>query len=86
MTAHCPPQEQLERLLDDHLETIEDSALARHVESCAECQDRLEQLLSDSGSSSAPLQTDPLTADVLLIRLKKRGRREDETDQPPGRP
>ena len=30
MSAHCLPQEQLERLLDDRLETIEDAALARH--------------------------------------------------------
>ena len=45
MTAHCPPEEQLEQLLDDRLEATEDAALARHVESCAECQDRLEQLL-----------------------------------------
>jgi hypothetical protein len=35
----------LERLLDDRLETIEDSALARHVGICTECQDRLERLL-----------------------------------------
>jgi anti-sigma factor RsiW len=44
MSAHCPPQEQLERLVDDSLEAAEDSALARHVESCPECQDRLERL------------------------------------------
>ena len=79
MSAHCPPQEQLEQLLDDRLEATEDAALARHVESCAECQARLEQLLSGSVSSSAPLQTDPVVADDLLIRLKKRGRRGDET-------
>ncbi len=40
MSPHCPPEEQLERLLDDRLEKIEDAALARHVESCAECQAR----------------------------------------------
>ena len=45
MSPHCPPVEQLERLLDDRLEAIEDAALARHVESCAECQARLERLL-----------------------------------------
>jgi hypothetical protein len=27
MSAHCPPVEQLERLLDDRLEIIEDAAL-----------------------------------------------------------
>jgi anti-sigma factor RsiW len=45
VNAHCPPAEQLERLLDDRLETIEDSTLAQHVESCQECQARLERLL-----------------------------------------
>ena len=70
MTAHCPPQEHLEQLLDDRLDATEDSTLARHVESCAECQDRLEQLLSGSVSSSAPLQCNSETADAVLIRLK----------------
>ena len=79
MRSHCPPEEHLEQLLDDRLEATEDAALARHVESCTECQDRLEQLLSGSVSSSAPLQTDAVTADDLLLRLKKRGRRGDET-------
>ena len=79
MSAHCPPQEQLERLLDDRLEASEDSVLARHVDICPECQDRLEHLLSGSVSAPAPLQTDPVVADDLLIRLKKRGRRRDET-------
>ncbi len=95
MTAHCPPEEQLERLLDDRLETAEDSALGRHVESCAECQARLERLLrkdevgrmkdekskgsSDSSFILHPSSLAPETADALLIRLKKRGRRGDET-------
>jgi hypothetical protein len=42
MIAHCPPREQLERLLDDRLKSIEDSALVRHVETCVEWQARLE--------------------------------------------
>jgi serine/threonine protein kinase len=79
MSAHCPPQEQLEQLLDDRLETAEDSALARHVESCAECQDRLERLFGESRSSSGSVQTNPQTTDALLIRLKKHGRVGDET-------
>ena len=79
MTAHCPPQEQLERLLDDCLEAAEDSALARHVESCAECQDRLERLFADSLSSLGHAPTNPEMSDALLMRLKKRGRRRDET-------
>ncbi len=85
MSAHCPPQEQLERLLDDRLETIEDAALARHVESCAACQARLEQLLSGSLSSLGPAQSNPEMADALLIRLKKRGRVGDEAVQLAGK-
>ena len=85
MSAHCPPQEQLERLLDDRLETIEDAGLARHIETCAECQDRLERLLAGSLSSQGPVQTNPETPDALLIRLKKRGRRGDETVQHAGK-
>jgi hypothetical protein len=59
MSAHCPPQEQLERLLDDRLETIEDAVLAPHVESCAQCQARLERLLAGSLASLGPAQTNP---------------------------
>ncbi len=81
MIAHCPPQEQLERLLDDRLETIEDSVLARHVESCTGCQSRLEGLLAGSRSPRGPAQTDPEVADAMLSRLKKRGRPRDETIQ-----
>ena len=62
MSAHakaagCPPQEQLERLLDDCLETIEDSTVARHVETCAECQARLERLLAGGLSTPSPAQS-----------------------------
>ena len=81
MSAHCPPQEQLEQLLDDRLETIEDAALARHVENCAECQARLERLLAGSLSSLGPPQTNPEMADALLIRLKKHGRRSGATPE-----
>jgi serine/threonine protein kinase/formylglycine-generating enzyme required for sulfatase activity len=79
MNAHCPPQEQLEQLLDDRLEASEDCALAKHVESCAECQERLEQLSAGSLSSPGPARTNPEMTDALLMRLKKRGRRSDET-------
>ncbi len=91
MTAHCPPEEQLERLLDDRLERSEDAALARHVESCAVCQARLERLLAGGPLTPLPrgewgegAQTTPEMSDALLIRLKKRGRRGDETVQLPG--
>ncbi len=102
MSAHCPPQEQLERLLDDRLDAIEDSTLARHVESCAQCQARLEQLVrkdevgrmkdeqSKGNSDSSfilppPSSLVPDMADALLIRLKKRDRRGDETGQLAGK-
>ena len=57
MSARCPPQEQLEQLLDDRLEAAEDAALTRHVEGCAQCQDRLERLLAGSLSSVGPAPT-----------------------------
>ena len=72
MSAHCPPEEQLEQLLDDRLETIEDAALARHVESCTQCQDRLERLFAGSLSSLGPAQSNPEMTDALLIRLNVR--------------
>jgi WD40 repeat protein len=37
----CPPDEKLTALLADALSTAERDALARHVEECAACQDRL---------------------------------------------
>jgi eukaryotic-like serine/threonine-protein kinase len=83
MSTPCPPQEQLERLLDDCLEAIEDAALARHVESCAECQDKLERLVAGSLSTPGPAQATPEMSDALLLRLKKRGRRPDETAKLP---
>ncbi len=79
MSAHCPPVEQLERLLDDCLETIEDSKLARHVETCAACQARLEHILASNSPSSLLIQSSSEGADVLLSRLKKRGQQGDET-------
>src|SRR3984957_10825733 len=85
MSAHCPPQEQLERLLDDRLETIEDATLARHLESCAECQARLERLLAGGPSSLGSTHTSPEMSDALLIRLKKRSRRGDQTVQLAGK-
>ena len=82
MSDRCPPQEHLEQLLDDRLEAIEDSALARHVESRAECQDRLERLLAGSLSCLGPAQATPEMADALLLRLKKRGRSAPAMDYP----
>src|SRR5438309_653917 len=98
MSVPYPPQEQLERLLDDRLETVEDTALTRHVETCAECQARLERLLrkdevgrmkveqsKGSSDSSFILPTSsfvPEMTDALLLRLKKRGRSTPTVDYP----
>jgi hypothetical protein len=82
MSTYCPPQEQLERLLDDSLETSADAALARHVETCAECQARLEQFLAGSLCTPGPAQATPEMADALLLRLKKRGRSTPTVDYP----
>jgi serine/threonine protein kinase len=82
MSALCPPQEQLERLVDDRLETREDAALTRHVESCAACQARLERLLAGSLSTPSPAPATPEMADALLLRLKQRGRSTPTVDYP----
>ncbi len=76
MSAPCPPQEQLERLLDDRLETSEDATLAQHVESCAACQARLEGLLAgqesggrrqESGVTRQESDASSLTPDSCLL-------------------
>ncbi|MCI0459204.1 MAG: protein kinase, partial [Gemmataceae bacterium] len=48
----CPPAEQLEQLLAARLGPVEQDALARHLEGCAACQDRLEDLTSDADPGS----------------------------------
>jgi hypothetical protein len=40
----CPSDEKLTGLLADALSTAERDALARHVEGCASCQERLARL------------------------------------------
>ena len=45
MSQRGPPEEHLERLLDNRLEAAEGSTVARHVGNCAACQARLERLL-----------------------------------------
>jgi hypothetical protein len=58
MSAPCPPQEQLERLRDDRLETSEDAALAQHRKLCG-CQARLERRRADGLPLCARLRPTP---------------------------
>ncbi len=44
--THCPSSEQLQRLLADQLAGSEAEAIEAHVETCAGCQQALEQLTS----------------------------------------
>ncbi|HVK08660.1 MAG TPA: tetratricopeptide repeat protein [Gemmataceae bacterium] len=46
MTAACPPDHDLDRLLSDGLSADEESALEAHVSRCAACQSRLDRLTS----------------------------------------
>jgi serine/threonine protein kinase len=50
--AFCPPDEQLTNLLADTLSPAERDELARHVEECVSCQDRLAHLTAspDTGA------------------------------------
>jgi hypothetical protein len=44
--SDCPPPDQLQLLLDDRLTEAEERTLTAHVDTCATCQERLEQLTS----------------------------------------
>ena len=48
---NCPNAEQLERLLDDELDSADRADISRHVAECAECQRRLDALTKPESSS-----------------------------------
>ncbi len=53
MTAACPPDHDLDRLLNDGLSDAEESVLEAHVSGCAACQSRLDRLTSGPSPLSA---------------------------------
>jgi WD40 repeat protein/serine/threonine protein kinase len=50
--TRCPEGEQLARLLAEQMSPPEQDALARHVEGCASCQEKLARLTSRSDTAS----------------------------------
>src|SRR5689334_8460562 len=46
----CPASEQLRQLLEDHLSEADRDPVARHVDQCGRCQERLEQLTASSSN------------------------------------
>jgi serine/threonine protein kinase len=73
--TRCPLDEQLARLLAEQLSPPELGALARHVEACASCQEKLDRLTSRSDTATwqrgaQPPQGAP-TEDEVVRRLKQ---------------
>lgn len=71
---NCPNAEQLERLLDDELDSADREGVSRHVADCAACQKRLDALTNPKGIS------DPITLEAddnselqsLMQRLRQK--------------
>ena len=60
--THCPPAEQLDRLLAEELGEAERRAVETHVEGCAECQARLQGRRPVEDHHPAGRANDPFTA------------------------
>src|SRR6516165_4195193 len=71
----CPPNEQLTGLLEDRLSAAERDALARHIEGCIPCQEKLAGLTAapDTETSLLANQPPPGSEDeeAMLRRLKQ---------------
>ena len=71
---NCPNAEQLERLLDDELDSADRAGVSRHVAECAVCQQRLDALTNPESNS------EPITFEAdnnselqsLMQRLRQR--------------
>ncbi|HSQ58331.1 MAG TPA: protein kinase, partial [Gemmata sp.] len=50
----CPSAEDLERLLSEELSDTDLTAVEAHVETCADCQQRLERLVTPTASATRP--------------------------------
>jgi hypothetical protein len=62
----CPDPEQLRGLLEDHLSEAERGPLARHVDDCRPCQERLERLTAAAPVPNLP--DSPSWSPTLLPR------------------
>src|SRR5690348_7519309 len=75
LVTFCPSDESFARLLADALSTKERDALARHVDGCASCQERLprlaEALETETGRRAAPPVPGSEAEEGLMRRLKR---------------
>ena len=74
----CPSAEDLERLLSEELSDTDRTAVEAHVETCADCQQRLERLVTPTAQLTRPpacLTTSNLPQDdaseAFLNRLRQ---------------
>ena len=54
----CPSAEDLERLLSEELSDTDRTAVEAHVETCADCQQRLERLVTPTAQLTRPPRPD----------------------------
>lgn len=57
--VRCPPERELERLLEDELGALERGAIEHHVESCATCQAKLHALVTSAAGAIDQWRTRP---------------------------
>ena len=71
---NCPNAEQLERLLDDELDSADRMDVSRHVAECAACQRRLDALTNpETTSELVPLDAkENAELQALMQRLRQK--------------
>jgi len=71
---NCPNAEQLERLLNDELDSVDRADVSRHVSECAACQQRLDALTNpDASAELIPLgEADNSELQSLMQRLRQK--------------
>jgi hypothetical protein len=69
--SECPPLERLRLWADDQLSEVEEQMLTGHIETCTDCQQRLEQLTGGSAalrSGELRASADPAPSTVVVER------------------
>src|SRR5947209_5306650 len=66
----CPPADRLQLLVDDQLSAVEERTVAAHVDTCATCQQRLEELTSAADLPGA-VRGDPPDSEVATLLVKR---------------
>src|SRR5690349_5143983 len=84
--THCPSDDTLASLLDDALSAAEQAAVAKHVEECALCLDKLARLSEnenpDVGQSDGRTIANSAEEDEVVGRLKLARRRSESSSNP----